>query len=233
MKHKRVVIKVTGSLFDLDKNKELRELFKLVNFVKEIVLKNKMKIFMIVGGGRHLRDYLSILRRRGVNESMLDRVGIELTRVNALILSSLLGDICCGVIPKSIDEALILQNFGSVVVMGGLIPGFSTNAVSALIAEAINSDLLIIMSKAGALYDKDPEKFKDAKPIKKAKIDDVRRILSQYWSKAGYYPLLDRTAIEIINRSKIPTVIIPPTVESLKKTLEGEYIGTLIVFDNR
>ena len=226
--YKKVVVKLTGSLFDFGQN--INELLNIAETVKKLVKERRMKFFFVAGGGETLRKYINLLRKKRISEILLDRIGIEFTRLNALIFTALLGKFAWQKVPVTLDEVISLLEVEKVISVGGLIPGFSTNAVSALIAEMVNADLLIVMSRAGAVYDKDPEKFKEAKQISEIKIDQLRKMLSSVWSRAGYYPLLDHTSIEIINRSKIPTVIIPSTAKALREVINGKKIGTRILF---
>ena len=226
---KKTVIKLTGALFDFPSNEEgLEEILRIAEVLKETGRKLD-KILVVTGGGRRLRELLNALRKKGVkNEGVLDQIGIMYTRLNAYILISILNDNCAGYVPETLDEVLVMSLNNKIVVTGGLLPGFSTNAVAALIAELINADLLVMMTRAGAVYDKDPEKFPDAKPVQEISIKELRGKLLEFRGKAGHYPLLDHLSLDIIERARILTAMIPPRADALRKILRGEKVGTII-----
>jgi len=228
LKHDIFVVKLTGNLFNLPIN--LKKLATIINVMKSYIDKGRAKFIVVTGGGGNARAIISALREIGVNEYQLDQVGIEITRMHAKILISLLQDeYVCKKIPYTIDEVMDYINIYSLIAMGGISPGMSTNAVSALAAEATKADKLITMTKAGGIYDKDPEKFPNATFLKEVNIDRLFEILTEH-EAAGYYPLLDKVALSIIRRSKIDTYVIAPEAEQLKLVLEGKNVGSRIIF---
>jgi uridylate kinase len=215
----------------LDPSGDYNELISLINFIKRDHLDNKRIYYLVVGGGQYARTLIENLRKHGVNEYLLDKIGIETSRIHALFISYLLRPYVHEYIPRSIEEAVLLDMSKEAnLVMGGLYPGFSTNAVSAMLAKAVNADILLTMSRGGGLFDKNPEKYPDAKLIKEADISLVGKILGVYDERAGHYPLLDKTSIKVIAENEIDTYIIPPTLQALKKILNKENPGTHIVF---
>lgn len=227
--YRKIVIKLTGHL--LDPSGDYNELISLINFIKKDHLDNKRIYYLVVGGGQYARTLIENLRKHGVNEYLLDKIGIETSRIHALFISYLLRPHVHEHIPRSIEEAVLLDMSKETnLVMGGLYPGFSTNAVSAMLVKAVNADVLLTMSRGGGLFDKNPEKYPDAKLIKEADISLVNEILGVYNERAGHYPLLDKTSIKVIAENKINTYIIPPTLQALKKILNNKNPGTHIVF---
>lgn len=224
---KSIVLKLTGHLFSEDK---LSELENIVAFIKEDHKVKKRIYYVVVGGGSYPRALIEQLRRRGVEECVLDRIGIAFSKLHAKYILNLLKPCVHPVIPSNVEEAILLNlKRKTNMVFGGFSPGFSTNAVSALIAANLNADMLVTMSRAGGLYDKDPFLHKDAILLNQAKIDTVEELLSSYRERAGFYPLLDKTAIKVIKKYRIKTYIIPPTLDALKSLLSGEKVGTEIL----
>jgi predicted uridylate kinase len=117
----------------------------------------------VVNRGSTARHYISMARRLGVNESWSDLLGINISRINALLLNALLGDITYNYIPRNVDEVLTAWSSGKVVTLGGLQPGQSTNAVAMIIAELVGADLVVNATDVDGVYDKDPKKYSDAK----------------------------------------------------------------------
>ncbi len=60
------------------------------------------------------------------------------------------------------DDAADCLKEGKIIVMGGLKPGITTDAVAALVAERIDAELLVKGTDQNGVYDKDPRKHGDA-----------------------------------------------------------------------
>jgi uridylate kinase len=230
--YKKIVIKLTGHLFDFSSG--LGDLISLASFIKDDHVSSGRTYYIVVGGGSYARSLIENLRKQGVNEFLLDKIGIETSRIHALFISYLLQPYVHEIIPRSIEEAVLLDLSKTTnLVMGGLYPGFSTNAVSAMLANALDADVLITMSRGGGLYDKNPDEHPDAQLLKEASINQVKKILGEYNERAGHYPLLDKTAIKIIEKYSINTYIIPPTLKALKAIIKGENSGTHIFLNEK
>jgi len=132
--------------------------------------------------------------------------------------------------PESPEDLMASIASGLIVVMGGLQPGQSTNAVAALAAEAMRADLLVNATDVDGVYTADPRKDPNARKLDKVTPDELMGILSTEGFKAGEYDLMDPQALRIIKRSKTPAIIVdgrdPSNVE---KALRGKGIGTRIV----
>ena len=85
------------------------------------------------------------------------------------------------------------------------------------------------MSKSGGVYDRDPERYPEAKLLEEIDAEELLElVLESGTQRAGYYPLFDTTSITVIVRSRIPTLVIPPTADALRAALSGESVGTRI-----
>ena len=198
-----VVLKLTGKVFEPGNERVLLEITE--------VLKEKAstdRVVVITGGGRTARKYVELGKELGVSNAWLDLLGIEASRLNALLLASLLGELAYTPIPRSVDEVLQGLSTGKVVILGGLQPGQSTNAVSAMIAELVRADLLINATNVDGVYDKDPSKYPDAKPLKEVSIQQLAEMLRSQDFRPGHYELLDAVALRVIARSKIRLVFV-------------------------
>jgi len=224
----KIVIKLTGHLF---KSSSIDpSMFQLVNFIKTDYANNRRIYYIVVGGGPYSRLLIENLRKQGVNEYFLDEIGIAVTRVHALFIMNLLRPYVHETIPITIEEAAELANEKPInLVMGGVKPGFSTNAVSVMLAKKVNADVLITMSRSGGLYSADPEKDPNAKLLKAVKVSDIEYYLDTRNEKAGSYPLLDKTSINLLKKYKLRMYIAPPQVDSIIKIINGENPGTEII----
>ncbi|MBE6487522.1 MAG: UMP kinase [Methanosphaera stadtmanae] len=221
----RIVIAIGGSILlkEYD-NKKFEEYAKIINEINK-----EHEIFIVVGGGRPAREYISVVRDMGLSESICDDIGIQVTRINAKLLQLALRDVAYPAIPENFQEALEYSATGKIVIMGGTEPAHSTDAVSSILAEYVDADLVINATSVDGLYDKDPNKFDDAQMFSQVTPDKLLEIVSTNDNKAGTYEFIDKTAIGIIKRSNIKTVIVNGNNPENVRTAISKPIGTLIV----
>ncbi len=226
------VIKIGGHLLMNEEGSfRINYIHDLLNVLKRISRETGHKIVVVVGGGYTARKYIGAARESNVNESILDTLGIMVSRLNASLLYSIYYN-KAPIIPKSLEElAYLLSTNLDVIFMGGLQPGQSTTTVAALVAESTNSDLIITTNVDG-IYTTDPKKDPKAKLLKRVNVSLLKKIFDKE-ELAGEYRMLDPLSIKIISRSKISTHIIngenPQNILDL--VIEGKDIGTLIVFE--
>jgi len=221
----KVVFKLGKFLFPLKIQTE-----KLKDYVKmfEEMFKEGKKLLIVTGGGEVAREYIRVAREYGLDEATCDQLGIEVSRLNAYLLLSMLGENAYPEVPKSLREVKRFFHHGKIVVCGGLTPGHSTTAVGALAAEVIRADCYVIATDVDGIYTRDPKIYKDAEKLEVVDTSEVFKMASQGRFWAGTYEL-DPLAIKVIERSKIPTYFIDGRkTENLKKVLAGEKIGTYI-----
>ncbi len=225
------MIKVTGYLFDPDDESKMEKLNSIADVIREYQVERGHKLFAVTGAGELGRRYIVAARAHGSPEVVLDTIGIMFSRLNSQLLISILGECAHPNVPRSLEEIAELSGSRKTIVCGGLFPGASTNSVSTLIAEMVKADLLVTLTSSGGLYTKDPKAFEDAELVQEATPREMRKILSVYWEKAGRYPLMDQTAINVISRSRIQTIITEANSSALLKALEGKKTGTKVVFE--
>ncbi len=190
------------------------------------------RIAVVTGGGETARRYIRMGSSIGLSKSWQDVLGINSARLNALLMAALLDDSSYLPIPRSIDDFLQGWATGKVVIMGGLQPGQSTNAVAAAIAELVNADILINATVVDGVYDKDPEKYSDAKLMKKVTISQLKKYLKQSYLP-GKYELLDPIALNIVERSRLKVIFLNALKPHLiQEALKGNYeVGTLLTHE--
>ena len=168
-------------------------------------ISEKYRVFIIVGGGKTARTYITLGRSQGFSESNLDWLGINATRINARFLSMLLTSEDANV-PLTIEEAI--KGESNIVVMGGTTPGHSTDFVGAALAEQIQAKLFIIATNVDGVYDKDPNKHPDARKFSDISIDTLLREYGNQWETAGKNMVIDGPALQKIKDAKINTIVI-------------------------
>lgn len=223
----KIVVAVGGSIIIKENNhKKFKDYADILRDMND-----EHRLFVVVGGGKPAREYIGIARDLGVSEAACDDIGIDVTRLNAKLLVLALGEDAYPKVARNFHEAMEFSVSGKIVVMGGTEPAHSTDAVSSILAEFVNADLLINATSVDGLYNKDPNKHDDAKMFEKITPTEMMSILSSKETKAGTYEFFDSTAIDIIKRSKIKTRIINgKEAENLQKAISSE-IGTTIIHD--
>ncbi len=220
---KKLVLKISGKIID---PREPKRIAGYSDVIKKLV-EDGYRIVVVVGGGPYARDYISCARGLGLTEAQADVIGIEIARINALLLAYALGDYGYIPIPRDVDDVYRAWNTNKVVVVGGLQPGQSTAAVAMVIAESLGIRRVLYATNVDGIYDRDPNMFRNARKFDRISIDDVQKYISQRY-EAGGYELLDPLAIGIARRSCIEiTVFNGLQPENVFRALTNE-VGTLI-----
>ena len=225
---KVIVIKFSGKIFGIENIKILKDYARFL-----VKISKSYQPIIIAGGGKIARHYISHARSSGADESTLDELGIEISRLNAKLLIYALKDKAYPHPPTSLKEAKIAVDSGLIVVAGGLNPGQSTNGAAALIAEKTNAIQFLNATDVDGIYDSDPNKNKKAKKFKRIEIKKLRNMLVHEDSVAGGYDLMDIVALKIIERSKIKTRVINSNIKTLEKALKGLDVGTEIILPKK
>jgi uridylate kinase len=222
---KTVVVSIGGSVV-LSDEANVDFLRQLTALLKKI--STQYMLYVIVGGGKIARRYIQLGRELGFNEDTLDRIGIDVTRVNARIMAYLLG-VSNTEIPHTTDDALMIHT--PIVVMGGTDPKHSTDTVGAELAEKTHAIRFVNATNVDGIYDKDPNKFKDAKQLKEIRIDHLIEQYGTKWGTAGKNIFMDEPALDIIKRARIPTFVVNgKRLDQLEKAMLGQpFDGTTIL----
>ena len=222
---KILVMKLSGSVFNFkSSSKSLKEYAQVL-----LDIQARVQPVVVSGGGIIARHYVNLARSLGADESSLDEMGIEISRLNAKLLSAALGDSAYPVIPSNLEEISIACQSGKIIVSGGLHPGQSTNATAALICEKIKADRFLNATDVDGIYDSDPNKNPRAKMFKEITVKKCLDLLNTESTQAGNYDLMDIVALKVIERSKIPTWVIksdPRIIRNL--VLKNSKTGTRI-----
>lgn len=223
---KILVIKLSGSVFNFKTtSKSLKEYAQVL-----LDIQTKVQPVVVSGGGIIARNYVNLARSLGSDESSLDEMGIEISRLNAMLLSAALGDSVYPVIPSNLEEISIACQSGKIIVSGGLHPGQSTNATAALICEKIKADRFLNATDVDGIYDSDPKKNKKAKMFKEITIKKCLDLLNNESTQAGNYELMDIVAMKVIERSKIPTYVIKSDPKIIRNLImKNRQTGTKII----
>ncbi len=215
----KLVLSLGGSVVRADRIKEYAAA------IEEVAREHEL--FIVVGGGKLARELIGIARSLNANEALCDCIGIEATRINAMLLAAALKN-APKIVPRDLEEAERLSKIYDIVVMGGTFPGHTTDATAALLAEYVSADLLMIATSVDGVYTADPRLQKDAKKLDRLTPQQLVEIVSRSVMKAGASVVVDLLAAKIIERSGIKTVIFLGEPENIVRVARGEEIGTTV-----
>ncbi|WP_415282539.1 UMP kinase [Candidatus Nitrososphaera sp. FF02] len=220
----RIVIKLSGKVFSGEDGRDIKKYASML-----FDLSGKVQPVVVAGGGKIARHYISIARSFGLDEASLDIIGIQVSQLNAKMLIAALGGRAHPAVPEDLEQVTDAAASGKIIVAGGLHPGQSTNATSALIAEKVGAVRFINATDVNGIYDSDPRTNRKAKLFREITTKQCREILGGESSMAGGYDLMDIVALKVIERSKIPTVVLKSEPSIIKDAvLKNKATGTRI-----
>lgn len=230
-KYKRILLKISGEALSGKKGSGFDFDFtnRISKEIKEIVDMG-VQVGLVVGGGNIWRGRTG----EGMDRTTADYMGMLATCINALALQDSLENI--GVLTRvqtAIEMREVAEPFirrramrhlekGRVVIFaaGTGNPYFSTDTTAALRAAEIEADVILLAKNVDAVYDKDPNKHKDAKKYDKLTYMEV---LDQGLQ------VMDSTATSLCMDNNIPIHVFGLEQEgNIKKAVLGEKIGTLV-----
>ncbi|MDK2917027.1 MAG: uridylate kinase [Euryarchaeota archaeon] len=223
---KKIVISLGGSV--LVPSLESNNIDRYVSVLKKMA--GKCRIFVVVGGGGEARRYIGVARGLGAGEAVADELGIMVTRLNARLLIAGLGDAAYPRVAENYTEAREFAETGKIVVMGGITPAQTTDAVSAVLAESVGADLLINATSVNGIYSADPKKDAGAVRYERLTPQELLDIITRSRMNAGSNIVLDIVAGKVVERSGIPLLVLDGRdPENLcRAVVEGAFVGTVV-----
>lgn len=188
------VIKIGGAFFSEPSKEKVN---KVISFIENF----KGDLAFVSGGGSHVKTYLGKFRNLDLPESFLDHLGIEMTHVNAQFMARVLNGIHARTFPE------VKNHLGKLPITAGQTVGQSTDAVAASLADYLNADVLILVKDVGGIYPKDPKVDPGMRVIHNLSFEELRKF-TKHDTKAGYYGVIDPTAINSIIRNKMKTYVV-------------------------
>ncbi len=231
--YKRVLLKLSGESLQGDAhfgyNGDAVE--EIVNEIAQLH-KTGTEIAIVVGGGNIMRG--KSIAGHGVSPATADYMGMLATIMNALYLQDVLkaagieNRVMTAIATNEVAEPFIRLKAmkhlsrGRVVILaaGTGNPFSTTDTAAALKARELECEVIIKATKVDGIYDKDPNKYKDAvKYDKITYLDAIKQNLE----------VMDMTAFTMCKDSKIPIIVCDILGKNnLKNIALGEKIGTLV-----
>jgi uridylate kinase len=208
--------------------------FAFLRGLAQLIKRSRSSFGILTGGGPVARMYANAARELGASEYEADSIAITSTRQNAhLVIAALAGagvDVHNRVL-SDFEEAKIPAHETKAVVMGGTIPGITTDTDSVLLAEAIGAKRLVNISNVEAIYDSDPKINKNAKRYSKMTYDELISLAAASDRRmAGTNFVFDLLACKLIARSKIETHFVSARkMDGVENAVEGRKHGGTVV----
>lgn len=186
------------------------------------------KFALVVGGGARAREVIESAKKTAANQFVLDELGIMATRINALLFLQFVSNAFPQVL-TDITHAPIALNHSKIPVFGGLHPGFTTDAVAALLAEKLSATF-VNLSNVDGVYSSDPAENKKAKLYRELSFERLFEIVATMEVEAGQHGILDVPAATVLKRSRIPAIFVNGNnLENFESAVRGKpFNGTLV-----
>ncbi len=190
------------------------------------------EIATVVGGGGVARQYIGTARDLGATEYDLDTLGIDVTRLNARLLITALESSATPEPADSHEDARASMRRNEVAIMGGTVPGHTTDAVAAMLAEMVDADLLVYATSVPGVFSADPNESDSAERYDRLKASELVDVISSIQTAAGSKAPIDLLATKIIERSDLRAVVLDGTDPSrIADAVAGDADGTEVVPD--
>lgn len=229
--YKSILLKLSGeSLMDGIENVNKEKTKEIANLIKKVHDMN-INIGIVVGGGNFFRGR-SNTDMEAINADSMGMLG---TTMNALALRDAFNKVGLpNVIYSPFDfneliekhttsELIDMYNKGTVIIFSGGTGhiGCSTDSAASMKAIMLDSDVIIKLTNVDGVYDKDPNKYKDAVLYDKLSHQDV---LNNQDIK-----VMDLACIKDCLEHNIDILVINFNYQdNLLKVLNGNKIGTVI-----
>jgi len=204
------------------------------NLAKEIkqVYELGVQIAIVIGGGNIFRGVQG--KSLGLDRATADYMGMLATVMNALALQDTLEKedvptrVMSAIEMRQIAEPYIRRRAirhlekGRIVIFaaGTGSPFFTTDTTGALRAAEIKADVLLKATKVDGIYDKDPNKYSDAKLLKEVSyLEALEKDLR----------VMDHTALTLCKENNLPIIVFNIKQENaLKDIVEGKSVGSIV-----
>ncbi len=149
------------------------------------------------------------------------------TRLNAMALIAALGKKAYQSVSEKVEDADLAGD--RIYVMGGTVPGHTTDTVTALLASHVKADLIINATNVDGVYDRDPRKYTEARRFETLSSKKLIEIVQTKEYLAGASTVIDPKAARIIHEKGIKTIVIDGRkAENIVVAVNGRAKGTLI-----
>lgn len=224
------ILSLGGSLIVPNGEIDTNFLSQFNTFIRNQVSSKQRRFFITVGGGaitRHYQEAASQVRKEELDDIDRDWLGIHATRLNAQMIRTIFRDIADARVIKHYE--IILKIDKPVAIAAGWKPGWSTDYCAVTLCQDYGITSVINLTNIDQVYDKDPKKFSDAKPIKDVSWKKYRAMTDQTWTPGMHTPF-DPVASKLAQELGITVKILNgKNLPNLALALDNKpFIGTTI-----
>lgn len=229
--YKRILLKISGEVLAGGKGMgiDYDTVLNICSAVKECVDMG-VEVGLVVGGGNFWCGRSS----GDMDRTRADHIGMLATVMNSLALADALEHLK---VPVRVQTAIAMQQIaepyirnravrhlekGRVVIFGCGTgnPFFTTDTAAALRALEIDADIMFKATNVDGVYDKDPNKFEDAKKYDTLSFDEIL---------SHDLRVMDGTAASLCRDNSIPILVFNlDDPQNIVKAIKGENVGTVV-----
>jgi len=210
--YERIVLKLSGEAMQERGGRDnistavVHEIAQRIKEVRDL----DVQVSVVIGGGNIWRGLSA--SQRGMDRTTADYMGMLATVINALALRSGLDQIG---VETRVQSAIDMRNVAEPFILGRAIrhlelgrvvifaagtgnPYFSTDTTAALRASEIRADVILKATKVDGVYDRDPNKYPDARRFDRLTFSEAL---------AKRLQIMDSTAFSLCMDNKIPIVV--------------------------
>jgi len=231
--YSRILLKLSGEAlqgrqgYGID-NKILDQIASEISEVSKL----GVQVSVVIGGGNIYRGVSAAAE--GMDRTTADYMGMLATAINSIALQHFLEKnnqvtrVQSALELNRVAEPYIQRRAmrhlekGRIVIFaaGTGNPYFTTDTAASLRALEINAEIILKATKVNGVYDKDPNKYKNAKMFKTLKYMQVLE---------KELEIMDSTAISLCKDNKIPICVFNLFQKNnIKKIILGKKVGTIV-----
>lgn len=233
-KYARVLLKLSGEQLagSADHGIDPEYVAKLASEIKEVVDEG-VQVAIVVGGGNFIRG--ATFAGHGIDRAAADYMGMLSTVLNGMAVSDLLehngvpARLMTSIEMKQITEPFIrkralrhMEKNRVVVISGGIgKPYMTTDTAAVTYALELGCDVVLKATDVDGVYDKDPNKYDDAKRYESV---DFQEVVENPEIK-----VMDKAALGLAMEQGKPIIVFDVNKHgNLANVAAGEAVGTLV-----
>jgi uridylate kinase len=234
VRYRRILLKLSGEALmgDQGYGVDPNTLFQIADEVID-VHNLGVEVALVIGGGNIFRGVAGA--STGMDRAHADYMGMLATLINALAMQDALESrgsntrVMSAVEVQRVAEPYIRRRAIRHLEKGRLVifaagtgnPFFTTDTAASLRAMEIGAEIVMKATKVDGVYDKDPNKHKDARLFKQLSyLDVLNRNLE----------VMDSTAISLCRDNSLPILVFNMTKPgNIRRVVFGERLGTLVL----
>jgi uridylate kinase len=238
VKYRRILLKLSGEALMGGGNYGI-EAATLAQIADEVIDVHGLgvEVAMVIGGGNIFRGVAG--SASGMDRAGADYMGMLATLINALALQDALESrgvktrVLSAIEVERVAEPYIRRRAIRHLEKGRLIifaagtgnPFFTTDTAASLRAMEIGAEIVMKATRVDGVYDKDPNKYKDARMFRRLSyLDVLNRSLE----------VMDSTAISLCRDNKLPILVFNMTKPgNIRRVVLGEPLGTMVLDERR